>query len=257
MTARHVRRTRRGFSLLEVMVALAILAAGFMVLSEAHGRAALATIDARNVTIGTILARGKMLDVEFEIRKDGFGDFDKVIDGDFSEEGQPEYKWRAHIKKIEIPVGKVGEASQGGLNLGGLLGGGGADDSAGSTNLNNATSQMNTGMLTPIFQGASDVFKNSVREVTLVVMFPEGGRIRDMKITTHMVDDVKLAASLAAIPGVGGLPNIPGLGGAGGIPGIPGLPGGGGATNPLLPGGLPGGTPGPARGGGGGEGGKK
>ena len=112
---------RRGFTLLEVMVAMAIMAMGFSVLSEAHGRAALATIDARNVTMGTILARGKMLDVEFELKKDGFGDYDKVIEGDFSKEGQPEYKWIATARKIEIPVGKMGDSMP---DLMGMLGGG-------------------------------------------------------------------------------------------------------------------------------------
>lgn len=244
-------RRASGFTLLEVMVALAILGMGFMLLSEAHGRAALATIDARNVTIGTVLARGKILDVEYEIKKDGFGDYDKLIDGDFSEEGQPTYKWRAHIKKIEIPVGKVGEAANAGLNLGGMLGG--SDEGAGAENLSNATSNMNTGMLTPIFQAASDVFAQSVREMTLTVFFPEGGRLREMKITTHIVDDVKLATALAAIPGLGGMPNIPGLtppGGPPAVPGVPPVPGvspfGGGKTPgipsipniPKLPGGL-------------------
>lgn len=237
-----------GFTLLEVMVALAIMALGFSVLSEAHGRAALATLDARHVTIGTILARGKMLDVEYELRKDGFGDFDKIIDGDFSEEGQPEYKWQAHIKKIEIPVGKVGDAANSGLNLGGLLGGGA--EGAGADNLSQASSQMNTGMLTPIFQAASDVFKQAIREVTITVSFPEGGRARDMKITTHLVDDARLAVALAAVPGMGNMPNIPN------IPGLTG-PAGTGGTNPLIPGGtlpqnpvIPGGGTGNGLGGG-------
>lgn len=203
----------RAFTLLEVMVALAILAMGFSALSEAYGRAALATIDARNVTIATILARGKMLDVEFEMKKDGFGDFDKVIEGDFTTEGHPEYKWIATVVKIEIPVGKLAEAG-GGADLMGMLGGGkSSSDTSAASPMGSAAAQspINMGMMTPILQTASDVIARSVREVTLEVRFPEGGRLNHIKVATHLVDDVKLATELAKIPGMGSLPNIPGL----------------------------------------------
>ena len=208
-------KTRRAFTLLEVMVALAIMALGFSVLSEAHGRAALATIDTRNVTLGTVLARGKMLDVEFELKKDGFGDYDKVIEGDFSKEGHAEYKWIATARKIEIPVGKINDAAgAGGPDMMSMLTGGkgppaGSPAAAGGPQ--SAAAGMNMGMLTPILQTASDVIARSVREVTLEVKFPEGGRLTNMKVVTHVVDDVKLATELAKIPGLGGLPNIPGL----------------------------------------------
>jgi general secretion pathway protein I len=212
-----MRTPRRGFTLLEVMVAMAIMALGFSVLSEAHARAALATIDARNVTMGTILARGKMLDVEFELKKDGFGDYDKVIEGDFSKEGQAEYKWIATARKIEIPVGKLGQDAPDLMNMmgGGKTGssspaGGGASPTGGAAGPGGAGG-MNMSMLTPILQTASDVIARSVREVTLEVRFPEGGRVTNMKVVTHLVDDVKLATELAKIPGLGGLPNIPGL----------------------------------------------
>ncbi|MEW5848387.1 MAG: prepilin-type N-terminal cleavage/methylation domain-containing protein [Myxococcota bacterium] len=198
----------RGFTLLEVMVALAILGVGFMALMEAHGRAALATLDARNVTIGTFLARGKMLDVEYELKKDGFGDYDLAIEGDFSEEGYPDFKYSATARKIEIPVGQLGDSAGQLGTLTSLLGegAGGATESA----LGSSENAPNLGMLTPIFTIASDIFGACTREVTLVVTFPPTGRLPDMKVTTHMVDDVCLAREMAKIPGVPGLPGLPG-----------------------------------------------
>ncbi len=239
---------RRGFTLLEVMVALAIMALGFSVLSEAHGRAALATIDTRNVTMATVLARGKMLDVEFELKKDGFGDYDKVIEGDFTPEGHPQFKWIATSRKIEIPVGKINEAAGAGPDMMNMLTGGkGAppgSPAAGGGGAAGGAGGMNMSMLTPILQTASDVIARSVREVTLEVRFPEGGRLTNMKVVTHVVDDVKLATELAKIPGMGGLPNIPGLTPPGGQQ--PGQQGQQPGQNPLEPGGAPNPTSGKA-----------
>jgi len=196
-------RVRRGFTLLEVMVAVAILGLGFTMLLEAHGRAALATIDTRHVTIGTILARGKMLDIEAELKRDGFGDFDKVIDGDFSEEGWPDYKWTAVLRKIEIPAGKIGDLANASQDLGSMMGapGGGAGSAAAAAGApgGGAGGGANLGMLTPVLQTVSDVVGQSAREVTLEVRFPEGGRLTTMNVTTHMVDDVKLGAELAKV----------------------------------------------------------
>jgi general secretion pathway protein I len=208
----------RAFTLLEVMVALAILALGFGVIVEAHSRAALATIDARQVTVGTLLARGKMLDLEQELRKDGFGDGDKVIDGDFGEEGYAEYKYTAVLRKIEIPVGKLQDGQA--PDIMAMLGGGGAGEQGGGSG--EATSAPNMGMLGPVFQIASDVVGNSVRELTLVVTLPEGGRLADLKVTTHVVDDVRLGQELAKIPGMGGLASLAAGGGLGAGLGLPG-----------------------------------
>src|SRR5688500_5848223 len=109
----------------------------------------------------------------------------------------------------------------------------------------------NLSMLTPIFQIASDIFAACTREVTLTVTFPPTGRLPDLKVTTHMVDDICLAREMAKVPGVPGLPGLP----PGTLP--PGMtnplqpgqnplmPGGG---NPQLPGG--GGKPAPSIGGG-------
>lgn len=203
MTARA-----RAFTLLEVMVALAILALGFGVIVEAHSRAAMATLDARAVTIGTLLARGKILDIEYELKKDGFGDSDKVIEGDFSEEGFPEYKWIATLRMIEIPVGKMEDFSTAMGTVSSLLGEGASTALGGGSEGGGAAAGA-LGMMGPILETAATVVNESVREFTLEVKLPEGGRLENIKVTTHLVDDVKLAAGLAkAGAGFGGAMNM-------------------------------------------------
>lgn len=99
-----MRRAKLGFTLLEVMVAMAILSlsitamVGITTLSydESHY--------ARALTTATLLARSKMIDIELLLQKDGFSDSDKEESGDFSEEGFPEYRWEAAIRPVKLDV---------------------------------------------------------------------------------------------------------------------------------------------------------
>ena len=59
-----LRRRVRGFTLLEVMVALALLAAAFMALADLGGNALRNYGYARDLTAATLLARGKMVELE-------------------------------------------------------------------------------------------------------------------------------------------------------------------------------------------------
>lgn len=86
-----------GFTLLEVMVALAILAAALLGISEIvsgalrnHGRA-------RDLDVATLLARGKMVDLEEHYKAEGFQNDDETDEGTFDEEGHPEIRWAAEI----------------------------------------------------------------------------------------------------------------------------------------------------------------
>lgn len=193
-------------------MALALLAVGFGMIVEAHSRAAMATVDARNVTIGTTLARGKMLDVEYEIKKDGFADYDKVIEGDFSEEGYPDFKYTAVLRKIEVPTGKITDFSAAAGAVGSLLGEGASSalGGGGSGGQQGGGAQGALGMMGPILETAANVVNAAVREMTLDVKLPEGGRLEHIKVATHLVDDVKLAAELGKIGAMNS--NLAGLG---------------------------------------------
>ena len=59
----------RGFSLLEVMVALAILSVGLVTLVQVQARSAELAIQARELTVATMLARGKLYDCETDLAK--------------------------------------------------------------------------------------------------------------------------------------------------------------------------------------------
>lgn len=83
-------RSRRGFSLLEVMIALAILVACMVILVESQSTSAQMTKEAQKMITGTGLAQEKVSEVMLVVEKEGFTDQDKCDSGDFSSFGEDE-----------------------------------------------------------------------------------------------------------------------------------------------------------------------
>ena len=125
---------RRAFTLLEVVVALAILGLALLAIFDLNAGAVASHAYAKRITIATMLARSKMTDIEQELYDKGFDADDREIQGDFRAEGWEAYTWKAQIlaprttelspdKLLEmlfnLPPGKDGASS-----LAALLGGG-------------------------------------------------------------------------------------------------------------------------------------
>src|SRR5690242_8282702 len=102
------RRKERGFTLLEVVVALAVLGISLAVLIEAQVSSLNNAGRARGLTIASLLARSKMIDLEQQLFDEGFTLGDQTEEGDFSEESHPEIKWSAKIKEIELDLSTLG-----------------------------------------------------------------------------------------------------------------------------------------------------
>ncbi|MFZ5481026.1 MAG: type IV pilus modification PilV family protein, partial [Myxococcota bacterium] len=76
---------RRGFTLLEVVIALAILAVSLVVLVESQSSAVLVTVDAQRTLTGTWLAQEKMAEAMLRVEYEGFTDQDIDEEGDFAD----------------------------------------------------------------------------------------------------------------------------------------------------------------------------
>ena len=184
------RRGVRGFTLLEVMIALAILAGGLVILLSAAAANVARTKRAQWLAVATDLARAKMYDLEELLLHDGFQQLDQTLDGEFDDEGWPQISWKAEIEKIELPSlpslqeGQDGEGDpESGEAPGGMLGGflgtaGGADPA----------SSGGAGLIASQFQLVASVLEDSIRKVTLTLEWKVGGDDRELVVNCYFTD---------------------------------------------------------------------
>ena len=95
----------RGFSLLEVLVAMAILVVALAALLGHQGVGIQMADFSNRVSQATMLAQGKMLDVEYALLTDSMDALDDCEDGDFREEGFRKFEWKACAYKLEMSDG--------------------------------------------------------------------------------------------------------------------------------------------------------
>ncbi|MBI4374278.1 MAG: type II secretion system protein [Deltaproteobacteria bacterium] len=102
----------KGFTLLEVTIAVAILAVSLMALMNFQSQSILASARAERLLIATLLAKQKMstllLEIEKGIPKGEFPD-EREERGVFEEEKYSDFYWRLAIKKLELPTPSLPE----------------------------------------------------------------------------------------------------------------------------------------------------
>src|SRR5271165_7145642 len=89
-----------GFTLLEIMVALALLALSFTALLLVQGRATNVAIEARMLSMATQLARYQLMECGREAQKMIASASDFKLEGDFSELGFEKFSWECHAPKF-------------------------------------------------------------------------------------------------------------------------------------------------------------
>jgi prepilin-type N-terminal cleavage/methylation domain-containing protein len=184
------RRTGGGFSLLEVMVALAILALALVVLVGITSDNVRNTQHAKMVTVATFLSRAKMAEIEDTVSKDGFTDNDEEDEGDFADAGWPEIRWKTLIEKIELPADlaqQTQEAAQGAVE-------------ENSDNPLAAMAGFMGGFMSTLIEPIRVGLEESVRRVTVKVSWDEVGRPdRSFEVDTFMTDPAKLDMAVQAV----------------------------------------------------------
>jgi general secretion pathway protein I len=214
-----------GFTLLEVMVAVGVLAVCMSAIVGVNVGAMAMTSRTKGYTVAAMLARSKMIDVEESVREKGFPDFDEREEGDFSEENYPDIKWASEILKIKLPAPDL----SGGADLGGSL----------AKLQGKDTSQVDSLGLTPMAGDANmlmsglpmllDQLEKAIREVRVTITWNEGKKEKSFSVTTHIVNIPGAEVGVGVTQVIGGQPGAQ----PGGMPGaIPGMPGG-------LPGPMP------------------
>ncbi|MBL8912443.1 MAG: type II secretion system protein [Archangium sp.] len=200
----------RAFTLLEVVVAMSILAVSLVAVLDINTNAVYAHVYAKKLTVATLLARSKMTDLEQKMYDEPLPADDEEDAGDFSAEGWPGYKWRAKIiapktnglspeqlfgALFNMPMG--GDSKDGpGSILGSLFGPKGGAAAAnpaaaaaaqgGPAGALGALGPM-AGMMQQQFTQMVDQLQKSVREVHLTVSWKEGKITESIDLVTHIV----------------------------------------------------------------------
>lgn len=98
---------RRGFTLLELMIAVFILAMGVAILLGTESTSMRLMGYSNNMSVINLLTRAKMQDIEYEVQQDiaqnGVKEETRVEDsGDFAQEGYDDIRWESKVESIEL-----------------------------------------------------------------------------------------------------------------------------------------------------------
>jgi prepilin-type N-terminal cleavage/methylation domain-containing protein len=208
--ASRLAPSARGFTLLEVMIGLALLGLALTVLIKSSANSIFNARQAQMMGVITDLSRGKIYDIEEKLLKEGFTETDQSEDDlTFEDEGWPNVRYSYKVEQVELPsfdqlqamaLGRTEGSGSAGSAAGsdGELLGGGFQDSA----LGGLLSQMGGGMgggediddtmgaafIQGQYQMVQETLKVSIRKVTLTVSYDVMGFERDLKTVAYFTD---------------------------------------------------------------------
>jgi general secretion pathway protein I len=214
------RRPDGGFTLLEVMVALAILAGALVLIGTGVAQNVRQANHARQVRIAALLMRQRMAQVEADLFKDGFSDFAAEDTGTFADAGFPQFRWVMKADKVELPANLAQSATDASRKLSDATSALAGSNTANTKALAQATDSSMMSTLLSSFGGVIEqvrlAMEDSVRRVTTTIYWVEAPREEKLEVTAYYVDTVRMTT------GTGGAVSIPGQGGAGGVGGAGG-----------------------------------
>jgi general secretion pathway protein I len=194
--------TNAGFTLLEIMIAVAILAATMVVLLRIVTNNIRATNHAKLQTAATFLARNKMSDVEDDILYNGFSSDTENDKGTFKDEGRgyERYRWETMIERIELPTDMTQKTQ---------------DMARDSRDEAKDPMAMMTsflgGMMSAFIEPIRIGLQESVRKVTVRVIWVEIGRgEQTIEVVQYLTDPAQLEKAMLPPGGAPGGPGAPG-----------------------------------------------
>ncbi len=187
----HRQRPDPGFTLLEVVIALAILASSLVVLVQTQGIAVLMTVEGERYLTATNLARQKMAEITLRLEEEGFIDRDEVSEeGDFEDlddawdgydldEAVQDYRWAYVIREIDLTM-----AADLGSMAEGMMGDALPDD---------APAQVDSPDITDVPGFSDDMLADMlnpyIREVRVLVWWGENeDELDQVELVTHAIN---------------------------------------------------------------------
>jgi general secretion pathway protein I len=208
--------TRRGFTLLEVLVAISILGLGLTVILSSQTGMFASAKHSENLTHALFLARCKMTETELELMTDGYPLLDQNDSGKCCEDDDSEYSCVWKVEQIELPQpGSFVPEDAGMLEDGGVPGtvdaaALGTDLSAlgavnslqnpsgldGQDPLNSLASLgseegaagIGAMVMTLVYPDLKPMLEASIRKITVTVQWKEGNNDKEFSVTQYVTD---------------------------------------------------------------------
>ena len=197
---------RRGFTLLEVLVAVSILGLGLSTILSAQVGLFSSASHGQNLTYAVGLARCRMNETELELMKNGLPLIDQTDEGtccEDEEQGRFRCSWK--IETIELPEASALNSGDGGAELnptdtsaldklsslqGGLDGGVGSltDLMAGGGESGGGMGDMAAMAMGMVYPTLKPMFEASIRKVTVTVEWKEGSNDRELSVTQYVTN---------------------------------------------------------------------
>jgi general secretion pathway protein I len=252
----------RGFTLLEVMIGLALLGLALTVLIKSAAGDIFNAQQAHMMGVATDLARAKIYEIEEKLIKDGFSDTEQAEeDRPFEDEGWPQMLYSYKVEVVELPSwdqlqriasgsgrgsgssseskgsagsdenssNSFGDSALGGmLSQFGGLGFGGASGGGSGKGGGDIDAAMGASFIQGQYQMFQQILKVTIRKVTLTLKWKVMGSDRDMKVVAFFTD----AAAMDKVINGMGSQELPGSGSGSGSDKTPATPP---KTNPPNP----------------------
>lgn len=161
----------QGFTLLEVLIAMAIMMIAFTAILGVQSASINATRKAKILNIVAMLAKNQMIKTELDLEGKTFDEMKKEDGGQFAEPYQ-DYAWKEVIKEVTFP--NLNFAGGGGGDSGGSGGGGGGDNA--------------DEMTTKVTRLLTKYLSDSLREVTITITWKVGSGEQHFDLSTYWVN---------------------------------------------------------------------
>jgi prepilin-type N-terminal cleavage/methylation domain-containing protein len=173
------QRIIHGFSLLEVMVALALLALSFTSLILVQARATRMAYQSRNISIATQLARMQLSECKRQVQKDIAAASDFKLDGNYTELGHPNFTFECHAPKFNMKAPSTSGLEQGIKKNAKEA----AKKDVGTT----------ASVSAPFISMVTDSLGNSVRELVVIIRWTDNNVEDEIRVVTHVIDLTAMA----------------------------------------------------------------
>ncbi|MEM7403551.1 MAG: prepilin-type N-terminal cleavage/methylation domain-containing protein [Myxococcota bacterium] len=195
-----MKQRYKGITLLEVLVALAVLSTFLFVLLNTQTQFLRLSSKARALIIATSLANDKMYDCKHLLASKNLDEAASFHErGDFSKEGHPGFTWECHAYPFDIPTPNLTQAAMG-------IGQQGSDKAQqdfgmpGGNNISAAAFE-------PMIKIVTQAFRKAVRELVTIIRWPDD----ELRMTTHVVDMNPIKMLSRSLPEPSALfPGLPG-----------------------------------------------